>query len=31
VRTERFDGSGHGPFLDALDHFTDVFFDFLPS
>lgn len=31
VRTERFDGSGHGPFLDALDHFTDVFFDFLPG
>lgn len=29
VRTERFEGSGHGPFLDARDRFCEVFFGFL--
>lgn len=29
VRTERFEGSGHGPFLDAPDRFTAVLYDFL--
>lgn len=29
VHAERFDGSGHGPFLDALDRFADLFFGFV--
>lgn len=29
VRKERFEGSGHGPFLDALDRFREVFYGFL--
>jgi pimeloyl-ACP methyl ester carboxylesterase len=29
VRTERFEGSGHGPFLDARSRFCEVFFGFL--
>ncbi len=29
VRKERFEGSGHGPFLDARDRFCEVFYGFL--
>ena len=29
VHEERFEGSGHGPFLDARDHFCEVFYGFL--
>lgn len=31
VQMEMFEGSGHGPFLDNLDRFTDVFYGFVTS
>lgn len=31
VRMEMFEGSGHGPFLDNLDRFSEVFYGFLAS
>lgn len=31
VQTEIFEGSGHGPVVDAADHWSKVFFEFLAS
>ncbi len=31
VRAEKFEGSGHGPFIDAAERWSQVFFEFLES
>ena len=31
VVMEMFEGSGHGPHIDAADHWSGIFFDFLAS